>query len=123
MCTFRGCRTVAGVTLAVVRLALASTGNRATTRVAPIGANLTVGRAAGDSLPVVGEGWGGGSCRGARAVPLGPPPTPDPSPQGGGEELAAPPTPKLAPMRVAPASSLCRLSRCSDVFRSAEASD
>src|SRR5262249_4408282 len=59
-----------------------------------IGANL--GRGAPSSL--VGEGWGGGSCRGARAVPLGSTPTPNPSPQGGGEEYAAPSSLNLAPM-------------------------
>ena len=38
--------------------------------------------------PLAGEGWGGGSFGGALAVPLGSKiltPTPDPSPQGGGE--------------------------------------
>jgi hypothetical protein len=41
--------------------------------------------AAAPSL-LVGEGRGGGSCRGARWVPHRPTPTPDPSPQGGGEK-------------------------------------
>jgi Cobalamin synthesis G C-terminus len=36
--------------------------------------------------PLVGEGWGGGSGRCGAVVPPGTTPTPDPSPQGGGEQ-------------------------------------
>jgi len=39
--------------------------------------------------PLVGEGRGGGSSQFGAAAPAGPTLTPDPSPQGGGEELAA----------------------------------
>src|SRR5215471_6762742 len=53
-----------------------------------------------------GEGWGGGSGGCGKALPHSATPTPDPSPQGGGEEFAAPPrckspSCKLAPMRLA----------------------
>jgi len=36
--------------------------------------------------PLVGEGWGGGSGNRCTDVPRGTTPTPDPSPQGGGEK-------------------------------------
>src|SRR5713226_10070426 len=42
--------------------------------------------ARGTPSPLVGEGRGGGSCRCCTAVPPGTTPTPDPSPQGGGEK-------------------------------------
>jgi aerobic carbon-monoxide dehydrogenase large subunit len=51
--------------------------------------DLSVGRATATPSPLVGEGWGGGSCRGGADVPHLPTPTPDPSPQGGGEEPEA----------------------------------
>jgi hypothetical protein len=55
-----------------------------------------------DSLPPCGGGlgWGVEGC--GTAVPHGTTPTPDPSPQGGGEEFAALLTLNLTPMRVAP---------------------
>src|SRR6266849_2949830 len=76
----------------------------ATTRVAPICVRL--GR--GTPSPLVGEGRGGGSCRGAQESKTGSTPTPGPSPQGGGEEFAASSSLNLTPMRVAPTSSLRR---------------
>jgi 16S rRNA (adenine1518-N6/adenine1519-N6)-dimethyltransferase len=42
--------------------------------------------------PLVGEGRGGGSGGDGTDVPYGSTPTANPSPQGGGEEFAAPPT-------------------------------
>ncbi len=46
-------------------------------------------RAAATPSPIVGEGWGGGAGRRGTEVPPGSTPTPNPSPQGGGEEFAA----------------------------------
>src|SRR5262249_45456020 len=46
----------------------------------------------------LGGGWVGGWGGWGPAVPSPPPPTPTPSPQGGGEEFAAPPRLKLTPM-------------------------
>ncbi len=45
---------------------------------------LAIGQGAGRSVPspLVGEGQGGGDCRTPK---VGVPPTPNPSPQGGGE--------------------------------------
>jgi hypothetical protein len=42
--------------------------------------------------PLAGEGWGGGWCDEAPSQPIRRTPTPNPSPQGGGEhtEIAAP---------------------------------
>jgi P-type Ca2+ transporter type 2C len=59
-----------------------------------IGANLS----RLDSLPPCGGGMGWGVEPWGTAAPLGSTPTPDSSPQGGGEESAAPSRHKLAPM-------------------------
>src|SRR6516225_1826438 len=61
-------------------------------------ARLRGGRAARDSLPPCGGGLGWGVGRRGTAVPHRPTPTPDPSPQGGGEEFAAPLPRNLAPI-------------------------
>ena len=65
--------------------------------VPPIGVNLSHGRAATTSSPLVGEGWGGGSGGSGNALPPLTTPIPNPSPQGGGEEFPAPPMPYPPP--------------------------
>jgi len=52
----------------------------------PLGARSSCGRATATPSPLVGEGWGGGSGDCGDDVPPLVTPTPDPSPQGGGEE-------------------------------------
>ena len=59
----------------------------------PIDVNLRRGDAAASPSPLVGEAWGGGSGGSGNAVPSLAPPTPNSSPQGGGEEFAPPPMP------------------------------
>jgi itaconate CoA-transferase len=59
---------------------------------------LAVPRARSAPSPLVGEGWGGGSFSDARTVPHRTTPTPNPSPQGGGEH-----TEFLAPACITPA--------------------
>src|SRR5215472_3277115 len=54
----------------------------------------------------LGEGRGGGSGGCGNAMPPLTTPTPDPSPQGGGEEFAAPPRRKLTPMGRPPSRPL-----------------
>jgi hypothetical protein len=54
-----------------------------------IGVRLSGGRAPRDSLPPCGGGMGWGVVPWGTAVPRGSTPTPDPSPQGGGEETVA----------------------------------
>src|SRR5215468_856538 len=61
-----------------------------------IGVSLSRGRAAATPSPLVGEGWGGGSCCAGTDVPHLP--TPTPAPQGGGEEFVALVWLKLTPM-------------------------
>src|SRR3984893_642568 len=67
-------------------------------------------RAAATPSPLVGEGWGRGSGGCGDAVPPLSTPTqegpPFPSPQGGGEECAAPPQRKLAFICICPKLSL-----------------
>src|SRR5215470_17854449 len=65
--------------------------------VPPIGVNLSHGRAATTSSPLVGEGWGGGAGGSGNALPPLTTPIPNPSPQGGGEEFPAPPMPYPPP--------------------------
>jgi hypothetical protein len=52
-------------------------------------AKLRTKQVAATPSPLVGEGWGGGSRGYGTDVPHSTTPTPDPSPQGGGEEFAA----------------------------------
>src|SRR5262252_3911606 len=73
----------------------------ATTRVAPIGANLRCNGAADSPLPLVGRGRGWGSRSGARLCPEARPPTPTLPHKGGGSRSGTTQR-KLAPMRVAP---------------------
>src|SRR5215471_12808838 len=63
-----------------------------------IGVNLRHGGAATTPSPLVGEGWGGGAGGCGNAVPPLTTPTPNPSPQGGGEEFADPLWRKLTPI-------------------------
>ena len=65
----------------------------------PFGANLTLCCAAGTPSPL----WGRVVPRGTALLPSSTP-SPHPSPQGGGEEFAAPLQRKLAQMRVAHAA-------------------
>src|SRR5258708_4236933 len=56
----------------------------------PTGALVGCGRASGDTLPPCGGGLGWGVVPRGTEVPQRTTPTPNPSPQGGGEEFAAP---------------------------------
>jgi precorrin-3B synthase len=68
----------------------------------PLDAELGCGRAAGDSLPPCGGGLGWGVVPKGTAVPHLTTPTPNPSPQAGGEEFAAPSRLNLAPTQREP---------------------
>jgi hypothetical protein len=59
-----------------------------------IGVRLSTAEPLATPSPLVGEGWGGGSCRGAQQCKTGS----TPSPQGGGEEFAASLSLNLTPM-------------------------
>ena len=96
--TMHSCRRKdVGATLVVALLPDATNG--ATTRVAPIGANLRCAVPPRLPPPLWGRVGVGGRASGHSLAPFLDP-TPDPSPQGGGEEFAAPLQRKLAPMRV-----------------------
>jgi hypothetical protein len=64
-----------------------------------MGAKLGCGRARVGSLPPCGGGLGGGVVPWGTELPHLTTPTPDPSPQGGGEKFAAPSCFKLAAVR------------------------
>src|SRR5262245_6129200 len=55
----------------------------------------------------LGEGWGGGSCRGALKCHISRPPPPTPPHKGGGEESGATSSLNLAPMGEGTATPPC----------------
>jgi acyl-CoA thioesterase I len=88
-------RSLVDAVLATLRLVL---------RVVRDSAKLSRGGARVNSLPPCGGGLGWGVVQRGTMVPHLSTPTPNPSPQGGGEKRAAPSRPKLAPTGKDPAA-------------------